>query len=238
MNKRYLILIPILLLTTFCGQKKNENQTSEKNEVEGIPNKEMDRLTEDKDSLISLRDSLEHELDHVKENFHFFKSDLSGKSYYHKNWIRQEYTGQENMLLAGVDSAGHFFLISNIRGGYPDGNTHDRIEIQTDSNNYTLTSDTLMGKFRSHQMLLCACRWEVCVYSGIDALNIGEIVSRKMNESIKVSFKTEKQAISTILLSRKEKENVRDCYTLTNNIHILENVEKKIKKINLRLEKN
>lgn len=224
MDRRLAILISILLWAMACNDVKKGDKTSD----EKVKHDTTKLLSQKKDSLLTVQTQIEKQISRLKENFYFVKNDLLGRSYYHKNWKHKAYNGQQNMLIAGVDSIGRFFLVSNVRGGSPDQNIHDRIKINIGSDEYTLISDTLMGPFKSHQTLLCACRWEVSVYSGQGALKLGKTITQNMNAPIKCMFTTPDKVIRTATLSRKEKENIKDCYKLSKRIHALADIKKEL----------
>jgi hypothetical protein len=106
----------IFLFSCTADQKKPSEQNEEsagqhENKVDSIAiKKEWSRI----------KDSIQMAVDSLKEKFRFAEFDFKGRSYYHKIWRNNKYLAQQDMLIAGVDSIGNFFLVSNIRGGYPD----------------------------------------------------------------------------------------------------------------------
>lgn len=214
-----LLWMTVCLLFIGCASDSEEKTRKAPDRVEEPLLLPAEDLTLRRDSLALALKTLEEDLLELKKPFSFIRNDFQGRSYYHKNWRRSEYNGQEDMLLAGVDSLGHFFLISNLRGGYPDEEAiHDRIRIEFDTSVVTLRADTLMGEFQSHQWLMCACRWEVNVYSREEAKELAGQVSQAFDRKHKVSFYVGDRFVTRASLSQKEKENIRDAFLLSTKI--------------------
>jgi hypothetical protein len=120
------------------------------------------------------------ELDSLRRNFVFKKQELNGSSYYHKTWWAQ-YSIARDAIMAGVDSTGNFFLISNLRGGST-RHAHDGIELSIDGESHVLKST---GLDSVHLVpMLCACTWEVQFYNSPGAL----LLATKMRDCKKKSI--------------------------------------------------
>ena len=203
-----------------CSSNSNTSATEDK-EIPVVDSVAVYRAQAIRDSLQHRIDSLEASLEPLKENFEYKAEDFEGRSWYHKAW-KYKYNYLDHTLISGVDSTGHFFLLSNLRGG-ADNLFQKELHIKMEDTVYIAQADTNLGHFRSHDLLLCACTWEIAVHSGEDALRIGKMISENPQKPMRMVFVGEyKRSFSVV---KRVRNGIRDCYLLSEGIREIRSLE-------------
>ncbi len=187
------------------------------------------------DNLKNKRDDIFLELRELKKKFNFVKNDFDQPSYYHKNLSGNEYYLAYHALIAGVDSSGHFFLVSNYRGGDLDLR-HTKIEIEIGTDKFILESDTLLPEMKPNDWHLSACTQEQGIYSQADAFDLGKRISENTGSKITMTFIGKVKHSITVL--KKEKDRVRDCYLIAYKMKQIKAIKAEIDSIREELLNN
>lgn len=224
--RKFLLLNLVLILiasTMGCGSVVEET-VEDAPLVEEVP---VIDYTPVLDSLALEKDSLEAELEQLQINFEYKADDFEGRSWYHKKW-KYNYYYYDHALLAGVDSLGTFFLLTNMRGGV-DMLENEELRILFGGNTYIAKTDTAMPDFESHQMLLCACAWEILMYSGADAEALGKLVSENVKTPMRMVFTGKRKR--SFDLGKRDRTGIRDTYLLSLAVQKLRILEEEIDRV-------
>ena len=205
---RVLIFAPCLLL--FSCNNGDDNPKENTNHFDSSVVK-VDHNQKINDLQVEM-DSIQPLLDSLKEEFIFKQQDLNGRSYYHKNWHGNYYIA-DDALMAGVDSVGNFFMISNVRGG---GTPYENfaVEVHLPDSVYRLDVTGLETSRDIGMELLCACYWEVNFHQGPETDKMGARLFGKRMKYIKGQFLGNKRN-KTFGISYRDLPGIQDSYGLS-----------------------
>ena len=164
-----------------------------------------------------LQDSLDKvviALEALRENFIEKQEDFDWPSYYHKNWFGR-YSIKATDLMAGVDSTGRLFMISNYKGG-AEGINHTEVQVVIGQD--TLITDpgldTLSHLMRGGptEIVICACILEVRFFYSASDHGILEAISNCGDAPVTVILKGDID--HRYALPERDRSGIRDCWHL------------------------
>lgn len=176
-------------------------------------------------------DSLQARIDSLQGQFIFKEQDLSGRSYYHQNWYGN-YSIADDALLAGVDSIGNFFMVSNVRGGIGPYENY-AVELYFPDSTYRLAVTGMETRKDIGMELICACQWEVHFHQGKETNELGKKLAESKLNYVKgkflgkardKKFELMKRDLPAIKSAYRLSEVIKDSLQLTLKIDSLQNL--------------
>jgi len=175
----------------------------------------------DKAAMFAELNTVKDSIEKLKDRFTFIRQDLKGRSYYHKNWWGR-YTIADKALLAGIDSMGSLFLISNYEG--EKHIEHNRIKLMIAGQTYYTRLADSVTRFPVFHMRPAA--FEVNTYD--EDTGTCRLIAENYQQPIRFAFAGARDTISTSLDAR-DKAGIRDCYHLSNLLKKKAELEKRSK---------